>query len=396
FPVAITPVSGELPFLDQEDVESPEAFRRIIEALRIPVLECDGYEADDVIGTLAKKAESEGYTTFMVTPDKDFGQLVTDRIIMYKPGRGGDPPEKLGPKEVRERWGIESPDQVRDILGLMGDAVDNIPGIPGIGEKTATKLIQQFGSLEAVLENVDQLKGKLKENLVLHAEQGRLSKQLATINVNAPVALDHGALHLDPPDREKVLEVFGELEFKTLAGRVLGGDGDGTPPRPGAKPRKPASGAGQADLFEGAADEETPADATWLATIDSVPHRYFLAEGSAAQHMLAAQLKKQPRFCFDTKTTGTDERTAELVGLAFDVMLRNLEAEQEHVRLDSAVEAEQRINALRDQLRLKHYRTMEEGGYNVRSGLVYHDLFSSLEKVGDHLINVSEELAGEG
>ncbi|MBL8011982.1 MAG: DNA polymerase I [Flavobacteriales bacterium] len=293
--------------------------RRIVEALRIPVLESDGYEADDVIGTLAKKAEAEGYTTYMVTPDKDFGQLVSDRIIMYKPGRGGEPPEKLGPKEICERWGgLSSPDQVKDILGLMGDAVDNIPGIPGIGEKTAMKLIQQFGSLEGVLENADKLKGKQQENVIQFAEQGRLSKRLATIIIDAPVELDHDALHLDPPDKDKVLEVFSELEFKTLVNRVLGGDANGTAEEPKAGKRaKAAANTGQVDLFGSSVDEEGHVALTELATIDTVPHRYFLARTHEDLYMLAAQLKKQPRFCFDTETTGTDERTAELVGLSF-------------------------------------------------------------------------------
>ena len=208
-----------------DDIRSNVPYiRRIIEAMNIPVLESDGYEADDVIGTLAKKAEAEGYITYMVTPDKDFGQLVTDKIIMYKPGRGGDPPEKLGPKEICERWGLQTTDQVKDILGLMGDAVDNIPGIPGIGEKTAIKLVQQFGSLEGVLANADKLKGKQQENVIAFAEQGRMSKALATIIIDAPVELNHDALHLDPPDKEKVLEVFSELEFRNLTNRVLGGE----------------------------------------------------------------------------------------------------------------------------------------------------------------------------
>ncbi len=303
-----------------DDIRSNVPYiRRIIEALRIPVLESDGYEADDVIGTLAKKAEAEGYTTYMVTPDKDFGQLVTDKIIMYKPGRGGDPPEKLGPKEICERWGLERTEQVKDILGLMGDAVDNIPGIPGIGEKTAIKLVQQFGSLEGVLDNADKLKGKQQENVIAFAEQGRLSKQLATIIVDAPVELDHDALHLDPPDKDKVLEVFSELEFKTLANRVLGGDVNGTTEETKAGKRAKAAPAnpGQVDLFGSSVDEEGHVALTELATIDTVPHRYFLARTNEDLYMLAAQLKKQPRFCFDTETTGTDERTAELVGLSF-------------------------------------------------------------------------------
>lgn len=294
--------------------------RRIIEAMNIPILESDGYEADDVIGTLAKKAEVEGYTTFMVTPDKDFGQLVSDKILMYKPGRGGDPPEKLGPKEICERWGgLTSPEQVKDILGLMGDAVDNIPGIPGIGEKTAMKLVQQFGSLEGVINGVEQLKGKQKENVIAFAEQGRMSKMLATIIINAPVELDHDALHLDPPDAAKVLEVFSELEFKNLTNRVLGGDANstGTPEEKSAKKSAPHAAAGQVDLFGTSVDAEGNVELKEFANIDTVAHRYFLEDTNEKMYMLAAQLKKQPRFCFDTETTGTDERTAELVGLAF-------------------------------------------------------------------------------
>lgn len=292
--------------------------RRIIEALNIPILESDGYEADDVIGTIAKKAEAEGYLTFMVTPDKDFGQLVTDRIIMYKPGRGGEPPEKLGPKEICDRWGLQRTEQVIDILGLMGDAVDNIPGIPGIGEKTAMKLVQQFGSLEGVIENVDQLKGKQRENVIGFAEQGRLSKMLATINIDAPVELDHDALRLEAPDKDKVMEVFSELEFKTLAARVLApndpaGAVAGTPD----KGRKARPDIAQVDLFGTAVDANGQVVFEELADINTVPHRYFLADKQEDMYMLAAQLKKRPRFCFDTETTGTDERTAELVGLAF-------------------------------------------------------------------------------
>ncbi|QQR87711.1 MAG: DNA polymerase I [Flavobacteriales bacterium] len=303
--------------------------RRIIEAMNIPILESDGYEADDVIGTLAKKAELEGYTTFMITPDKDFGQLVSDRIVMYKPGRGGDPPEKLGPKEICERWGgLTSPEQVKDILGLMGDAVDNIPGIPGIGEKTAMKLVQQFGSLEGVIDGAEQLKGKQKENVIAFAEQGRMSKMLATININAPVELDHDALHLDPPDAAKVLEVFSELEFKNLTARVLApadqasAQVGGLTSKGSSSRLSPAGGAGegqggQVDLFGTSVDADGDVELKEFANIDTVPHRYFLEDTNEKMYMLAAQLKKQPRFCFDTETTGTDERTAELVGLAF-------------------------------------------------------------------------------
>ena len=268
-------------------------------------------------GTLAKKAEKEGFTTFMVTPDKDFGQLVTDKIIMYKPGRGGDPPEKLGPAEICARWGLQTTDQVKDILGLMGDAVDNIPGIPGIGEKTAMKLVQQFGSLEGVIDNADKLKGKQQENVIAFAEQGRMSKMLATININAPVELDHDALHLDPPDKDKVLEVFSELEFRNLTGRVLGGDVNGNTEAQPEKKGKSQPASAQVDLFGSSVNEDGTVELSEMSTIDTVDHRYFLADSNEAMYMLAAQLKKQPRFCFDTETTGTDERTAELVGLAF-------------------------------------------------------------------------------
>ncbi|MEO8590631.1 MAG: DNA polymerase I, partial [Flavobacteriales bacterium] len=299
-----------------DDIRSNVPYiRRIIEAFNIPVLEADGYEADDVIGALAKKAEQQDYTTYMVTPDKDFGQLVTDKILMYKPGRGGDPPEVLGIKEICDRWGLERTEQVADILGLMGDAVDNIPGIPGIGEKTAMALVQRFGSLEGVIANVEQLKGKQKENVIAFAGQGRMSKMLATININAPVELDPTALHLDPPDKDKILEVFSELEFRNLTNRVLGGDAP-VEEKAGTKKAAPAKSQ-QVDLFGSHVDAEGNVELTELANIDTVEHRYLLEDTNEKMYMLAAQLKKQPRFCFDTETTGTDERTAELVGLAF-------------------------------------------------------------------------------
>lgn len=293
-----------------DDIRSNVPYiRRIIEAFNVPVLESDGYEADDVIGTLAKKAEQEGYITYMVTPDKDFGQLVSEKIKIYKPGKSGGLPEVMGPKEVCDRWGgLSSPDQVKDILGLMGDAVDNIPGIPGIGEKTAIKLVQQFGSLEGVLEHVGELKGKQQENVKAYAKDGIMSKRLATILIDAPVELDHDALHLDPPNKDKVNEVFSELEFRTLAKQVLGQDAG-----------QLQTTAAPTDLFGGtqANDGETPAELVDLKTIDTVPHQYHLVNTSEGMYMLAAQLKKQKAFCFDTETTGLDQRRSELVGMAF-------------------------------------------------------------------------------
>ena len=175
---------------------------RLIEGFNIPVIFCDGYEADDLIGTLAKKAEKEGFTVYCMTPDKDFGQLVSENIFIYKPARMGNGMEILGVKEILEKWEIDRVEQVIDILGLWGDAVDNIPGIPGIGEKTAKLLIKQYGSIENIIKNSHELKGKLKENVENFAEQGLISKKLATILLNAPVDLDVDALHVDQPNRE--------------------------------------------------------------------------------------------------------------------------------------------------------------------------------------------------
>ena len=292
--------------------------RRIIEAFNIPVIESDGYEADDVIGTLAKKAEKEGYTTYMVTPDKDFGQLVTDRILIYKPGRSGAPPELLGPAEVCARWGLERTDQVKDILGLMGDAVDNIPGIPGVGEKTAMKLVQEFGSLEAVIERADELKGKLKERVIEHKEQGLLSKKLATILIDAPVDIDHTALHLDPPDKEKILEVFSELEFRNLLKTVLGEEAMVNVPVPAPAKRAAKKDADQMDMFGGGTDADVVAvEVKELATIENTEHEYRTASEVQEQEALAGKLASCSAFCFDTETTSLDERHAELVGLSF-------------------------------------------------------------------------------
>ncbi|HRP80376.1 MAG TPA: DNA polymerase I [Flavobacteriales bacterium] len=309
-----------------DDIRSNVPYiRRIIEAFNIPVLGSPGYEADDVIGTLAKQAEKEGYTTYMVTPDKDFGQLVSDQVLMYKPGKSGAPPEVLGPKEVCERWGLERPDQVRDILGLMGDAVDNIPGIPGIGEKTAIKLVQQFGSLEGVLEGTEQLKGKQKENVIAFANQGRMSKQLATIITDAPVELDHEALHLDPPNEAKVREVFEELEFRTLLKTVLGGEAEAAP----APVRLKVTPKQQPDLFSGHGGEEGrgsgegedrfagPRDDGAMDDLSTVPHDYRVAATAEEQEALAKELAGLEKFCLDTETDALDLQQAELVGLSF-------------------------------------------------------------------------------
>ncbi|HYH55571.1 MAG TPA: 5'-3' exonuclease H3TH domain-containing protein, partial [Anseongella sp.] len=292
---------------------------RLIEGFNIPILTSDGYEADDIIGTLAKKAEKEGFITYMVTPDKDFGQLVSDKIFIYKPGiRGGDM-EIMGVQEVLDKWEVERVEQVIDILGLWGDAVDNIPGIPGIGEKTAKQLIRTYGSIENLISNVGQLKGKQRENVETYAEQGLLSKQLATILLDAPVELDVEKLVVEEPDREKLEQLFSELEFRTLGKRVFGEEFtvSGGQAAPGQ----------QTDLFgnqvpgtrkeEPAAPPPAPEAPAALKTIEDTEHRYHLAATPEERADLISLLEKQAAFCFDTETSGTDANSCELVGLSF-------------------------------------------------------------------------------
>ncbi len=274
--------------------------KALLDALNIPVLFVDGYEADDVIGTLAKEAEKQGFKTYMMTPDKDFGQLVTENIFMYKPARGGKSAEKWGPKEVCTRYGIERPEQFIDILGLWGDAVDNIPGVPGIGEKTAAKLIAQFGSIENLLENTHQLKGKLRENLKKFADQALVSKQLATILLDVPIALEEEKLCVGNPNRDVLKKLFEELEFRTFAKRFF----------TWLSLRQPEGTYAQGELFSESEEEE-------IKTIHTTPHQYHLVDTPEKAKELAANLKKQKSFCFDTETTGLDPSNAELVGISF-------------------------------------------------------------------------------
>ncbi|MBL0095227.1 MAG: hypothetical protein IPP46_01130 [Bacteroidetes bacterium] len=196
--------------------------KKIVQCFNIPVIELDGFEADDIIGTLSCKADKAGFETFMMTPDKDYGQLVTQHVHIYKPARLGNGAEILGVKEICEKYGIERPEQVIDILGLMGDAVDNIPGVPGVGEKTATLLVQQFGSVENLLANTDQLKGKLKEKIEANKDKAILSKQLATIHCEVPVDLIEEELKLKDPDKEALIELFTELEFRRITTTGIG------------------------------------------------------------------------------------------------------------------------------------------------------------------------------
>ncbi|MDN3687877.1 DNA polymerase I [Cyclobacterium jeungdonense] len=298
-----------------EDIEVAIPWvKQIVQAFNIPTLELDGFEADDIIGTLAKKAERTSFTVYMMTPDKDFGQLVEDHIYLYKPAFMGNAVDVMGPKEICEKWDIENVDQVRDMLGLMGDAVDNIPGIPGIGAKTAVKLLKQFGSIEELIKNTDQLKGKQKENVENFAEQGLLSKELATIMQEVPLEFDEKALTYEPPNEDKLKALFAELEFRTLTKRVFGE----AIKKPNIKVNE------QLGLFTGNDVEETEEDPAppvevpdYLHTIFTRSHNYHQVSGEEAIGELVRYLLLQNEICFDTETTSINPNEAELVGISF-------------------------------------------------------------------------------
>lgn len=291
-----------------EDIKASEPYiRDIIKGYRIPILESPGYEADDVIGTLAKVAEKEGYTVFMMTPDKDFAQLVSENIFMYKPGRQGNGAEVIGVPEVKEKYQIERPEQVIDILGMMGDAVDNIPGLPGVGEKTAIKLVSQYGSVEGLYEHVDELKGKLKEKVEQNKQQAFDSKKLATILLDAPVPFEPEKLILEEPDTEALAEIFAELEFRTIGKRILGEDFEVVSKQTG----------GQQDLFStpsgSGAVTETPAG----QSVQNIEHEYICVESKKEIETLLKDMLKQKSITFDTETTGLDSHNTEIVGISF-------------------------------------------------------------------------------
>jgi len=298
-----------------EDIrKSIPYIKAIVNGFRIPTLEVEGYEADDVIGTLAKKAARAGYTVYMMTPDKDYGQLVEDRIFMYKPGRQGSDVQILGPKEICEKYGIDRPEQVIDILGMMGDSVDNIPGIPGVGEKTAIKFVQQFGSMEGLYENLDQLKGKMKEKVADNKDQAFMSKELATIIQDVPIDLDEDDIIREEPDKERLVEIFTELEFRGLSKRILDEEIAVT---------QTSSSGGQLDLFGGGRDAvdsgavhevETASD---LESLESVDVDYKAATTKEERAELIKELAQTKSFCFDTETTGLNSITAEMVGMSF-------------------------------------------------------------------------------
>ncbi len=275
--------------------------KRLVEAFRIPVIECPGYEADDVIGTLAKKAEAlGGFETYMVTPDKDFAQLVTASTFIYKPGRQGGEAEILDPAKIREIWEVDDPLQTIDVLGLWGDASDNIPGVPGIGEKTAKKLVAEFGSVEALIARAAELKGKQRENVEAHGEQARLSKQLATILTDAPVVTSFEEIELGPRDDEALKSLFVEFEFNALGKRLFG------------EGFQAGRGHSSAETGGGTLVAE-------LKTIADFEKRYrsLRAAAAAGRAALIGELKALDSWCFDLETTSLDEKTASVIGLAF-------------------------------------------------------------------------------
>ncbi len=289
-------ISEQLPYID-----------RLFEALNIATIRTPGYEADDIIGTLAHQAAQQGFRTWMVTPDKDYEQLVTDDIVIYKPGRRGSDAEVIGIEEVLDKWGIGRVDQVIDILGLMGDSSDNIPGVHGIGPKTAQKLIAQYGSVEELLEHTAQLKGKQKERLEEHADMARLSKKLVTIQLDVPHDIDFDSLKRMPHDKEKLKELCMELEFDTLGKKLFGKSFTSASSRAKVIREKRETEI-QATLFDEPVQEKT---------IRDVDHEYHTITTAKQRASLIKKLGKQEVFCFDTETTGLDPRSALPLGLAF-------------------------------------------------------------------------------
>ena len=291
--------------------------KKMLQGFNIPIVEVDGFEADDVIGTLSVQAANAGYDVFMVTPDKDYGQLVNDNVFIYKPANGQNKAEILGVKEVCEKWDIDNVAQVIDILGMMGDAVDNIPGIKGVGEKTAVKLLKEYGSLENVLANADQIKGAIGEKIRAGKDAAIMSKKLATIILNVPCTFHEEDFLLSEWNKDILREIFAELEFKTIGKRILGeeistatqqqtdlfGEAVATKPSRTSAPSEP-------DLFS-----QVPLEA--YKTINDTPHHYQLLDTTEKQASFLAQALQQKEICFDTETTGLEANLCELVGMSF-------------------------------------------------------------------------------
>ena len=315
--------------------EMPEDLRKsipiiveMIKGFNIQVLGMEGFEADDLIGTLAIKAEKAGFTTYMMTPDKDYGQLVDANTFIYKPASFGNGASILGVEEICKKWEIRNVSELIDILGLMGDKVDNIPGIPGVGEKTAIQLVKDFGTIENLIVNTDKLKGKLKERVENHKEMAVQSKRLATIILDCPIELDEEKLTIKEPNKPVLLEIFKELEFRAIAQKVVGEDIGGKEKLPSEK-RKPiskAAAAGQGDLFSAPEENTTYNDPTSsepvpsnFKTIADVEHHYELVNTDEKISALISLLNQQSEFCFDSETTSLNVLEAEIVGLSFSI-----------------------------------------------------------------------------
>jgi DNA polymerase-1 len=304
---------------------------KILKGMNIPILTSEGFEADDVIGTLAKKAEKQGFSVYMMTPDKDYGQLVSGNIFMYKPSKNGNEAEIWGVKEVLENWGIERVEQVIDMLGMQGDSTDNIPGFPGIGPKSAQQLLAQFGSLENVIANAEQLKGKQQEIIKNYAEQGIMSKKLAAIETNVPIDFDEEAFLISEYNKEELAEIFKELEFRTIAKEILGAE----QPQPGSNENDIITAAAmkigvQGDLFgaisSGNEDSSPPSVTAAFSgiaiadkNIDNTEHIYYLTDTKEKRADLIQKLSISTVIAYDSETTDIDANLAELVGMSFSV-----------------------------------------------------------------------------
>jgi DNA polymerase-1 len=298
-----------------EDIKKAVPYiKRLIEAYRIPVIDYPGFEADDIIGTLARKASLRGFTTYMMTPDKDFAQLVTSNVLMLKPSRSGNESLLWGVEDVQKEFSVERPEQVIDILALMGDSADNIPGAPGVGPKTAMKLIAEFGSVEELLRNTDKLTGKLKDIIETNKAQIELSKKLATIEQNVPVELNETALELETPDPEKLKILFDELEFKTIATKIFSEINKSEKPREQPQLFAPPADSQQGSLFENDATVEKAVEKT---NIENVKHSYIRVEKADDIKDLVTRINALKEFCFDTETTNIDPLNAELVAITF-------------------------------------------------------------------------------
>ncbi|MFN2428863.1 MAG: DNA polymerase I [Cryomorphaceae bacterium] len=323
--------------------------KRIIEGFNIPILEKEGFEADDVIGTIAKRAEKEGWDVMMVTPDKDFGQLVTENIKILKPGRQGNKSEIWGEKEVCERFGLKRTEQVIDMLGLWGDSVDNIPGIPGIGEKTAQKLLAEYDDIEGLIEHADELKGKMKDKVKEHAEQARLSRKLATIICDVPVNFDPEDLTRDEPNKEVLREVFSELEFRTLSERLLGEKIAST------------STGDQMDLFSAEnSDQNSGDELKSIEGFDPDKVSYKTIDTKDKRDTFIREMTKQKSVCFDTETTSLDANQADLVGISFSWK----SGEAYYIPLPESRKGAQKI--LEDLKPFFHDEKIEKTGHNLK------------------------------